>query len=297
MSPRRPYDVAAIRSLFPALARTLPDGRPLAFLDGPAGTQVPRAVIDSYRTFFVEANANSGGDFPTSRAQGEVEDAAHRAAEDLLNAPKDSVKFGANMTTLLFHIARAIGRQLEPGDEIIVTELDHHANVAPWQALADAVDDQRRRLLLAEELPRDLTMSGDLVSLDYPGSPVILLRTSAAARSALVSLGAASSTRAALVRLRLGDDASLRTFRQRATRFAGGADLPPDAATSADASNPTAIAASIARLLVALGPLVQDGTRLVVEVPEQFASLAGCLTAASMASGRAIQVRSRRMMT
>ena len=162
--------------------------------------------------------------------------------------------------------------------------------VAPWQALADAVDDQRRRLLLAEELPRDLTMSGDLVSLDYPGSPVILSRTSAAARSALVSLGAAGSTRAALVRLRLGDDASLRTFRQRATRFAGGADLPPDAATSADASNPTAIAASIARLLVALGPLVQDGTRLVVEVPEQLASLAGCLTAASMASGRAIDI-------
>ena len=137
MSPRRPYDVAAIRALFPALARTLPDGRPLAFLDGPAGTQVPQAVIDAYRDFFVQANANSGGDFPTSRAQAAVEDAAHRAAEDLLNAPKETVKFGANMTTLNFQLSRSLARSMKPGDEVVVTLLDHDANYNPWRLLAE----------------------------------------------------------------------------------------------------------------------------------------------------------------
>jgi len=162
--------------------------------------------------------------------------------------------------------------------------------IAPWQALAEAVDDQRRQLLLAEELPRDLTLSSDLVNLGYPGRPVIVSRASAAARSALISLGTTSGMRAVLVRLRLGDSAPSRIFRQRATLFAGGVDLVTDAATSADPESPAAVAAAIARLLVALDPLIQDGSLFVVEVPESLPSLAGCLTAASMASGRVSEI-------
>ena len=133
----KPYDVAAIRARFPSLANTLPDGRPIAFLDGPAGTQVPQSVIDAYADFFLRANANNGGLFSTSRAQGEVEDAAHRAAEDLLNAPKESVKFGANMSTLNFQLSRSLARELKAGDEVIVTQLDHDANYSPWRLLAE----------------------------------------------------------------------------------------------------------------------------------------------------------------
>ena len=133
----KPYDVAAIRARFPSLANTLPDGRPIAFLDGPAGTQVPQSVIDAYADFFLRANANNGGLFSTSRAQGEGEDAAHRAAEDLLNAPKESVKFGANMSTLNFQLSRSLARELKAGDEVIVTQLDHDANYSPWMLLAE----------------------------------------------------------------------------------------------------------------------------------------------------------------
>jgi len=133
----KPYDVAAIRARFPSLANTLPDGRPIAFLDGPAGTQVPQAVIDAYSDFFLRANANNGGLFSTSRAQGEGEDAAHRAAEDLLNAPAESVKFGANMSTLNFQLSRSLARELKAGDEVIVTQLDHDANYSPWRLLAE----------------------------------------------------------------------------------------------------------------------------------------------------------------
>jgi cysteine desulfurase family protein (TIGR01976 family) len=133
----KPYDVAAIRARFPSLANTLPDGRPIAFLDGPAGTQVPQSVIDAYADFFLRANANNGGHFSTSRAQGEVEEAAHRAAEDLLNAPKESVKFGANMSTLNFQLSRSLARELKAGDEVIVTQLDHDANYSPWRLLAE----------------------------------------------------------------------------------------------------------------------------------------------------------------
>ncbi len=133
----KPYDVAAIRARFPSLANTLPDGRPIAFLDGPAGTQVPQSVIDAYADFFLRANANNGGLFSTSRAQGEVEDASHRAAEDLLNAPKESVKFGANMSTLNFQLSRSLARELTAGDEVIVTQLDHDANYSPWRLLAE----------------------------------------------------------------------------------------------------------------------------------------------------------------
>ena len=98
---------------------------------------MPQSVIDAYADFFLRANANNGGLFSTSRAQGEVEDAAHRAAEDLLNAPKESVKFGANMSTLNFQLSRSLARELTAGDEVIVTQLDHDANYSPWRLLAE----------------------------------------------------------------------------------------------------------------------------------------------------------------
>ena len=162
--------------------------------------------------------------------------------------------------------------------------------LAPWHALAEVVDERRRQLLLAEELPRDLTLSSDLVNLGYPGRPVIASRASAAARSALVSLGTTSGVRAALVRLRLGDSTPSRIFRQRATHFGCGVDLGADPATSADPESAVAVAAAIARLLVTLDPLIQDGSHVIVEVPVSLPSLAGCLTAASMASGRVSEI-------
>ena len=197
-----------------------------------------------------------------------------------------STEVATSLTALRVAVAQAALRSARP-DPVLNPNASARPwwEIAPWQALAEAVDDQRRQLLVAEELPRDLTLSSDLVNLGYPGRPVIMSRASAAARSAVISLGTTSGTRAVLVRLRLGDQPATRAFRQRATRFAGGVELVADAATIADAESPAAVAATIARLLVALDPLIQDGARFVVEVPESLPALAGCLTAASMASG------------
>ncbi len=202
-----------------------------------------------------------------------------------------STEVATSLTALRVAVAQAALRSARP-DPVLNPGASARPwwEIAPWQALAEAVDDQRRQLLLAEELPRDLTLSSDLVNLGYPGRPVIASRASAAARSALISLGTTSGMRAVLVRLRLGDSAPSRIFRQRATLFAGGVELVADAATSADPESPAAVAAAIARLLVALDPLIQDGSLFVVEVPESLASLAGCLTAASMASGRVSEI-------
>mgnify|MGYP003333065942 FL=1 len=167
----RPYDVDAIRARFPSLANTLPDGRPIAFLDGPAGTQVPQSVIDAYVDFFRRANANSGGHFATSRAQGEVDDAAHRAAEDLLNAPNESVKFGANMSTLNFQLSRSLARELRAGDEVIVTQLDHDANYSPWRLLAE---DHNLALKTIRLNPSDGTLDMDhFASLVGPRTKIV----------------------------------------------------------------------------------------------------------------------------
>ena len=202
-----------------------------------------------------------------------------------------STEVATSLTALRVAVAQAALRSARPDPALNPsTSARPWWEIAPWQALAEAVDDQRRQILLAEELPRDLTLSSDLVNFGYPGRPVIMSRASAVARSALISLGTTSGARAVLVRLRLGDDAASRAFRQRATLFAGGVDLVADAATSADPESPAAVAAAIARLLVALDPLIQDGALFVVEVPETLPSLAGCLTAASMASGRVSEI-------
>jgi cysteine desulfurase family protein (TIGR01976 family) len=130
------FDVAAIRAQFPALRREQ-DGRPVVFLDGPGGTQVPERVIDAVTGYYRTMNANSGGSFVTSRATDALAGAAHAAVAAFLGAATpDEVKLGANMTTLTFHVSRAIAASFAAGDEIVVTTLDHEANVSPWRAIA-----------------------------------------------------------------------------------------------------------------------------------------------------------------
>ena len=129
-------DVESIRRQFPALALA-DDGQRRVYFDNPAGTQVPQSVIDAMSDCMLHANANLGGPFVSSRAADAVVDDAHAAMADLLNAREPAeIVFGANMTTLTFQFSRALGQTLEPGDEIVVTELDHDANVTPWTLLA-----------------------------------------------------------------------------------------------------------------------------------------------------------------
>jgi cysteine desulfurase family protein (TIGR01976 family) len=129
-------DLASIRAQFPSLAQTV-NGHPAVFLDGPGGTQVPQRVIDAISEYLLRDNANSGGAYPTSRRTDAVIAAAREAMADFLHCAADEVVFGMNMTALTFAISRAIGRELGPGDEILVTRLDHDANVSPWLAMAE----------------------------------------------------------------------------------------------------------------------------------------------------------------
>lgn len=126
--------VTEIRANFPALDRTH-NGAAVAYFDGPGGTQVPRQVVNAIADYLVNHNANTHWAFPTSHETDAVIASARRALADFLGAAADEVAFGANMTTLTFHLARALGRSYAPGDEIVITELDHHANIAPWTAL------------------------------------------------------------------------------------------------------------------------------------------------------------------
>ena len=123
-----------IRQHFPALDR-LHNGHPVAYFDGPGGTQVPRIVVEAMTDYLLHHNANTHWDYPTSQETDAMIEAARETMADFLNAAPNEIAFGANMTTLTFHLARALGRGYGPGDEIVVTELDHHANIAPWHAL------------------------------------------------------------------------------------------------------------------------------------------------------------------
>ena len=129
-------DLTWVRSQFPSLAQTV-NGHPAAFLDGPGGTQVPKRVIDAIAGYLRHDNANTGGAYATSRRTDAMIAEARAAMADFLNCGADEVAFGPNMTTLTFAISRAIGRDLKPGDEIVVTRLDHDANVSPWLAMAE----------------------------------------------------------------------------------------------------------------------------------------------------------------
>jgi cysteine desulfurase family protein (TIGR01976 family) len=129
-------DVAWVRSQFPALAQTV-NGHPAVFLDGPGGTQVPQRVIDAISDYLTRNNANTGGAYQTSRNTERMIMEARSAMGDFLNCDADEIVFGPSMTTLTYAMSFALGRELGPGDEIVVTLLDHDANFSPWKALEE----------------------------------------------------------------------------------------------------------------------------------------------------------------
>jgi cysteine desulfurase family protein (TIGR01976 family) len=130
------FDIAWVREQFPSLSLQY-SHHGSAFLDGPAGTQVPKQVMDAVQYYFLGANANTYGAFLTSRRANEMIVSARAAMADFFNCNSNEVVFGQNMTTITFALSRAIARELKPGDEIVVTTLDHDANVAPWRALEE----------------------------------------------------------------------------------------------------------------------------------------------------------------
>jgi len=127
--------VAEIRSHFPALARKH-NGHPVAYFDGPGGTQVPHAVAEAMTDYLYHHNANTHWEYPTSAETDRALEDARQTLADFLNAAPTEIAFGANMTTLTLHLSRALGRTFKEGDTLVVTELDHHANVDPWRELA-----------------------------------------------------------------------------------------------------------------------------------------------------------------
>src|SRR2546422_8189347 len=172
------FDIAWAREQFPSLKLQV-NGRPAAFLDGPAGTQVPKQVIDAIQNYFVSANANTYGAFLTSRRNDEMILAARAAMADFFNCDSNEVVFGQNMTTITFALARAIGRDLKPGDEIVVTTLDHDANVAPWRALEEKgvvvrqVDIYEADCTLdLHDLKRKISSNTKLVAVGYASNMV-----------------------------------------------------------------------------------------------------------------------------
>ncbi|MFI5095229.1 MAG: cysteine desulfurase-like protein [Candidatus Acidiferrum sp.] len=174
----KPLDVAWVRAQFPSLKLQV-NGLPAAFLDGPAGTQVPKQVMDAVQNYFLHSNANTCGAFATSRNNDAVIASARAAMADFFNCDKDEVVFGQNMTTITFALARAIGRVLEPGDEIVVTTLDHDANVAPWRALEELglvirqVDIHEADCTLdLEDLNRKINANTKLVAVGYASNAV-----------------------------------------------------------------------------------------------------------------------------
>src|SRR6187401_544310 len=172
------FDVTALRAEFPALRREQ-DGRPVVFLDGPGGTQVPQRVIDAVAGYLTDTNANHGGAFVTSEASDAMSHEAHAAVADFLGASSpDEIKFGYNMTTLTLHLGRSIGATLRPGDEIVVTTLDHEANVSTWEAMAADRGLTVRKVDIRED---DVTL--DLEDLESKLSP----------RTRLVAVGYASN--------------------------------------------------------------------------------------------------------
>src|SRR3984957_16004579 len=175
---RKTLDTAWVRQQFPSL-QTQVNGQPAAFLDGPAGTQVPQQVIDAIQNYLLHDNANTCGAFATSRRNDAMICGARQAVADFFNCAPDEVSFGQNMTTITFALARAIGRELDAGDEIVVTTLDHDANVAPWRALEEKgvhirqVDIREADCTLdMDDLKRKLTKKTKLVAVGYASNAV-----------------------------------------------------------------------------------------------------------------------------
>ena len=172
------FDVDRIRSRFPGLARMCGDG-PTVFFDGPGGSQVPQSVIDAVCRYMAHDCANTGGAFATSQATDRMTTEARAAVADLLGAPDpDAIVFGANMTSLTFLLSRVLARTWQKGDEVVVTQLDHDANVTPWVRAAESVGARVRFVPLVS---RDCTL--DLHAL----------RATLSSRTKLVAFTAASN--------------------------------------------------------------------------------------------------------
>ncbi|HEY6825999.1 MAG TPA: cysteine desulfurase-like protein [Gemmatimonadaceae bacterium] len=169
--------VEEIRASFPAMRRTHA-GFPVAYLDGPGGTQVPRQVVEAMDDYLYHHNANTHWRYPTSEETDALIARSREALAEFLNGRPDEIAFGQNMTSLTFHLARAIGRELGPGDEIVVTELDHHGNIAPWRAL------ERDRGVTI----RMVKLRLDDGRLDWSG-----LESALNARTKVLAIGAASN--------------------------------------------------------------------------------------------------------
>jgi len=166
-----------IRERFPALRRRH-GSRTIAYFDGPGGTQVPRSVADAVTDYLLHHNANTHWRYPTSEETDALIAGSRSALADFLGARPDEVAFGANMTTLTFHLARALGRRWGPGDEVVITELDHQANVAPWRAL------ERERGVTMRVVP----LVRETGELDWD-----VLGTLLSDRTRLLAIGAASN--------------------------------------------------------------------------------------------------------
>jgi len=170
-------DTNVIRSHFPAMLRRH-GGHPVAYLDGPGGTQVPSFVVNRMNEYLLDHNANTHWRYPTSAETDDMIAESREALADFVNGSPDEISFGANMTTITFHLARALGRGWDETDEIVITELDHHANVAPWRAL------ERERgvhIVVARMRPEDGSL--DLEDLERKIGK----------RTRLVAIGAASN--------------------------------------------------------------------------------------------------------
>jgi cysteine desulfurase family protein (TIGR01976 family) len=174
----KPLDTAWVRAQFPSLQLKV-NGHAAAFLDGPAGTQVPQQVIDAVSNYFTGANANTCGAFETSRRNDAILASTRQAMADFFHCDADEVIFGQNMTTITFALSRAIVRELQPGDEILITQLDHDANVAPWRALEEKgvvirqVDIREADCTLDfEDLKRKLNSKTKLVAVGYASNAV-----------------------------------------------------------------------------------------------------------------------------
>jgi cysteine desulfurase family protein (TIGR01976 family) len=171
-------NLAVIRDQFPSLRQTV-DGQPAVFLDGPGGTQVPQRVIDAISDYLKFSNANTNGAYSTSYRTNAVIDSARAAMADLFNGDPDEIVFGPNMTTLTYAVSRAMGRELMAGDEILLTRLDHDANVSPWLALEElGVKIQRAEIhesdctLDMDDLARKITKRTKLVAVGYASNAV-----------------------------------------------------------------------------------------------------------------------------
>src|SRR5947199_2587402 len=169
--------IEEIRRCFPALARTH-NGYPVAYFDGPGGTQVPQIVVEAMNDYLYHHNANTHWAYPTSEETNAIIDSAQNVLADFLNASPTEIVFGANMTTLTFHLARALSHGYRPDDEIVVTELDHHANIAPWRTLEKECGVKVRMVKMIPET----------AELDWDDFSRQLTR-----RTKLVAIGAASN--------------------------------------------------------------------------------------------------------